>query len=78
MLIFLYDELLRRITLFIFIYPNRKEELQMDVKKVKNKITPVVAAGNYDFLEKKASKEEKKKGEFTRVTRLALDEVDPS
>lgn len=50
----------------------------MEIKKTKNKKEPVVAAGNYDFLEEKASKEEKKKGKFTRVTRLALDEVDPS
>lgn len=49
----------------------------METKKTKKK-EPVMAAGNYHFLEQKASKKEKKKGDFTRVTRLALDEVDPS
>ncbi|MCL6478611.1 MAG: hypothetical protein K6T65_09360 [Peptococcaceae bacterium] len=39
---------------------------------------PLVAAGNYDYLEEKATRKEKKRGDFTRVTRLALDEVDPS
>ncbi|MCL5057900.1 MAG: hypothetical protein M1130_07870 [Actinobacteria bacterium] len=36
------------------------------------------APGNYDLLEESASTEEKKTGAITRVTRLALDEVDPS
>lgn len=36
------------------------------------------APGDYDVLEEDATREEKKKGDFTRVTRLALDEVDPS
>ncbi|MCL6611514.1 MAG: hypothetical protein K6T66_08245 [Peptococcaceae bacterium] len=49
----------------------------MKLKKDRDKKEPVTAAGNYDYLEQKASREEKKKGNFTRVTRLALDEVDP-
>lgn len=36
------------------------------------------AAGDYDLLEQNATREEKKKGDYTKVTRLALDEVDPS
>lgn len=43
-----------------------------------NKELPEFAPGNYDLLEENASREEKKKEEFTTVTRLALDEVDPS
>lgn len=39
---------------------------------------PVAAAGNYDWLEERATREEKKAGNFTRVTRLSLDEADPS
>lgn len=38
----------------------------------------LVAAGNYDYINEKASKNDKKKGAFTKVTRLSLDEVDPS
>lgn len=37
-----------------------------------------LAPGNYDLLEKSASREEKRTGNITRVTRLAFDEVDPS
>ncbi|MFZ5596074.1 MAG: hypothetical protein ACOY31_03580 [Bacillota bacterium] len=35
------------------------------------------APGDYDILEKSASKEEKEMGDYTRVTRLFYDEVDP-
>lgn len=48
-------------------------ETNKDKKDIKT-----FAAGNYDILEEEANNEEKKKGQFTRVTRLALDEVDPS
>lgn len=65
------------ITLTALIHPNRQGGIRMKAKKDKDKKDPVMAAGNYDFLEERANKEEKKKGEFTRVTRLALDEVDP-
>ncbi|MFZ5633176.1 MAG: hypothetical protein ACOY40_10050 [Bacillota bacterium] len=50
----------------------------MDKDKNIVKESPPVAAGNYDFLEENATRKEKKKGDFTRVTRLAFDEVDPS
>lgn len=50
----------------------------MKTEKDGSKIKPVVAAGDYEFLEEKATRKEKKKGEITRVTRLSLDEVDPS
>ncbi len=45
--------------------------------KPKNK-KPSVAPGNKEFLEAKASKEEVKKGNHTKVTTLSYDEVDPS
>jgi hypothetical protein len=49
-------------------------------KKDKNKNDPTLATGIDDDedLEKPASKEEIEKGEFTNVTTLSLDEVDPS
>lgn len=50
----------------------------MKTEKDRGKKEPVVASGDYDFLEEKATRKEKKKGELTRVTRLSLDEVDPS
>lgn len=50
----------------------------MASKKERIKKGPVVAAGNYDYLEKKATGKERKRGDYTKVTRLALDEVDPS
>ncbi len=50
----------------------------MKARKNRDRKEPVAAAGNYDYLEERATGEEKKKGDFTRVTRLALDEVDPS
>ncbi|MFZ5643013.1 MAG: hypothetical protein ACOY46_05440 [Bacillota bacterium] len=42
-----------------------------------DKELPEFAPGNYDILEVNASREEKKEKDFTKVTRLALDEVDP-
>ncbi len=39
---------------------------------------PVVAPGDEDYLEKEATRKEKKKGNFTRVTELSYDEVDTS
>lgn len=36
------------------------------------------APGDYDLLEEGASTEEKETGAVTKVTRLSLDEVDPS
>lgn len=50
----------------------------MKAKKGRGRKKPAVAAGDYDYLEVKAAGKEIKKGDFTRVTRLALDEVDPS
>ncbi len=38
---------------------------------------PLFAPGNEDLLEQPATPEEKKRGEFTRVTTLSFDEVDP-
>jgi len=48
----------------------------MDKKPKKEK--PSAAPGNKEFLEAKASKEEIKKGNYTKVTTLSYDEVDPS
>lgn len=39
---------------------------------------PTLAPGSDDILEKSASKEDKRKGNTTRVTTLSYDEVDPS
>jgi hypothetical protein len=39
---------------------------------------PALAPGNEDILEKSAQQEEVQKGNFTLVTTLSLDEVDPS
>ncbi|MDQ0287127.1 hypothetical protein J2Z49_002246 [Desulfofundulus luciae] len=38
---------------------------------------PRFAPGNEDLLEQAATPEEKERGEFTRVTTLSLDEVEP-
>jgi hypothetical protein len=45
---------------------------------VKIQKEPVTAPGDEDILEQDATKKEKKKGNFTRVTELSLDEVDSS
>lgn len=50
---------------------------QKDRKKADHK-RPEFAPGNSDLLEEEASDEEKREGLTTRVTRLSLDEVDPS
>lgn len=49
-------------------------------KKDKNKNEPTLAPGLDDSeeLEKNATKEEIQKGEFTNVTTLSFDEVNPS
>lgn len=39
---------------------------------------PVAAPGDEEFLEKEATPEEKKRGNFTRVTTLSYDEIEPS
>jgi len=46
-------------------------------KKVETKQLKV-APGDDSFLNKEASKKEIKKGNFTKVTTLSFDEVDPS
>ncbi|MDD4239176.1 MAG: hypothetical protein PHT62_11590 [Desulfotomaculaceae bacterium] len=49
------------------------------MKKLKKKRNgPSLTPGNEEILEKSASKEEIKKGNYTRVTTLSYDEVDPS
>jgi len=45
-------------------------------KKSSKKDEPTVAPGMKDFLEKKATREEIRQGDFTRVTRLSYDETD--
>ncbi|SFQ99291.1 hypothetical protein [Desulfoscipio geothermicus] len=45
------------------------------MKKERKKTRPQVAPGMSDFLEKKATREEIRKGNFTRVTRLSYDET---
>jgi hypothetical protein len=48
------------------------------MKKLKKKrIEPSLAPGNKEVLERSASKEDIKKGNYTRVTTLSYDEVDP-
>lgn len=47
----------------------------MSLKSKKSKEAPTVAPGMRDFLEKKATPEEIKKGHFTRVTNLSFDET---
>ncbi|MBF7082538.1 hypothetical protein IT084_06035 [Desulfallas sp. Bu1-1] len=37
---------------------------------------PKVAPGSEDILQQKATREEIRKGDFTRVTRLSYDETD--
>ncbi|AEG16262.1 hypothetical protein G7K71_09615 [Desulfofundulus sp. TPOSR] len=46
------------------------------VKRLKKK-EPRFAPGKEDLLEQPATPEEKKRGEFTRVTTLSFDEVEP-
>lgn len=49
------------------------------MKKLKRKrIRPSLAPGNKEALQKSASKEEIQTGNYTRVTTLSYDEVDPS
>lgn len=45
---------------------------------MKKRKKPSVAAGNDEFLKAKASREEIKEGDYTPVTILSYDEVDPS
>ena len=49
--------------------------MQKNEKPVKE---PALAPGDDDKLELSASKKDKQKGNFTRVTALSFDEVDPS
>lgn len=50
-----------------------------DRRKKKRKKTPVVAPGIHDLkFGEDATREEVKKGESTKVTRVFLDENDPS
>lgn len=49
------------------------------MKKLKKKRKePSLAPGNKEILEKSASREEIASGNYTRVTTLSYDEVDPS
>lgn len=49
------------------------------MKKAKRKKKePAYAAGKEDMLKKSASKEDIREGNYTRVTTLSYDEVDPS
>ncbi|HHW45221.1 MAG TPA: hypothetical protein GXX25_15715 [Desulfotomaculum sp.] len=47
-------------------------------EKASTRATPAFAPGNEDLLEEPATREEKKRGDFTRVTTLSFDEVEPS
>ncbi|AGL02187.1 hypothetical protein [Desulfoscipio gibsoniae] len=49
-----------------------------DATGIKGHQEPTVAAGDDNFLEKDAGKKDKAKGDYTRVTTLSYDEVDPS
>ncbi|MGQ9557627.1 MAG: hypothetical protein ACUVTU_06705 [Desulfurispora sp.] len=42
------------------------------------KTSPNIAPGSAEELERSASEEERRRGDFTRVTRLSYDEVDPT
>lgn len=44
----------------------------------KKKKEPVTAPGDEEVLEAKASKEEIKRGDYTKVITLSYDEVEPS
>ena len=50
------------------------------MNKKDDKITPSYASGmdDHDELDEKATKDEIKRGEYTEVTTLSYDEVDPS
>jgi hypothetical protein len=52
----------------------------MKDKKTKNNTEPTIAPGMNDNekLEQKASEDEVQRGEYTSVTTLSYDEVDPS
>lgn len=52
-----------------------KRGKEMDKKKREE---PTIAPGNEELLEKKASREDIKNGNYTRVTALSYDEVNPS
>lgn len=49
--------------------------MQKDKKPVKE---PALAPGDDDKLDLNAGKKDKQKGNFTRVTALSFDEVEPS
>jgi hypothetical protein len=48
------------------------------MKRENKEEKPTVAPGDDKFLDAKPSKEDLKKGNFTRVTTLSYDEADPS
>jgi len=47
-------------------------------RKKQKKKEPTFAPGDKGVLEKNASKKDLQRGDFTRVTTLSYDEVDPS
>ncbi len=47
-------------------------------KKKKEESTVAPGMDSYEQLKKDATEEEIKEGDYTKVTRLSLDEVDPS
>jgi hypothetical protein len=57
-----------------------KESNRMSKRKGFRKIEPTIAPGmdDQEGLEQNASEKEIEKGEFTSVTTLSFDEVDPS
>jgi hypothetical protein len=46
--------------------------------RLKDGVKATVAAGDDVFLQKDATEKEKATGDYTRVTTLSFDEVDPS
>jgi hypothetical protein len=55
-----------------------KDKWGHNASRIKDGVEPTVAAGDDVFLQKDASKEDKARGDYTRVTTLSYDEVDPS
>lgn len=53
-----------------------KESILMEKKQNMPSVAPGI--DDDEELERSASKQEREKGEFTKVTKLSYDEVDPS
>lgn len=57
---------------------DNKNERKKHAPAIRDHEKPSVAAGDDIFLKKEAGGKDKARGDYTRVTTLSYDEVDPS